>query len=305
MYALDLFCGAGGVGLALRESGYLVTGIDHDPDAVEIYRAAVGDAICADVRAMSPADFDSPDLLWASPPCPPWSEARRQLGLPWGLEHQDGDLLIVATEWILALRPPCGIIENVGGIPDAALAMLTDRLEQAGYTLTVLRLNARFWLPQNRDHVFLVAASHPIPIPVAPPKKHRFADIMDGHNAEPVQIQHLRYAIGKRAFSTPVIGADDILPTVSTRPFSARWTCFVMDSPGYIRFPTFREAARAQGFPDDHPLHVLAKEKPAVAWRLLGNAVPVPLAAAVIRAVQSVQDSGGGPGQRQPPTSQR
>ena len=284
-FALDLFCGAGGVGLALRRSGYRVVGIDNDPDAVEIYRSTCGEAICADIRTLNP-DFGRPDLLWASPPCQPWSEVRRQLGLPWGFDHRDGDLLMTAVEWITALQPLCGVIENVGGIPDVSLSTPIERLEQAGYTVTVFYLNARFWVPQDRDHVFIIAAPHPVPVPSAPPRRHLFADIMDGHNAELVQIQHLRYAIAtKRAFSTPVIGPNDVLPTVSTRPYSARWTCFVMEKPGHLRFPTFIEAARAQGFPDDHPLHDLAHASVGVAWRLLGNAVPVPLAAAVIKSI--------------------
>jgi site-specific DNA-cytosine methylase len=60
---------------------------------------------------------------------------------------------------------------------------------------------------------------------------------------------------------------------------------------GRYRFPTFKEAARAQGFPDDHPLHRLAAETSTVAWRLLGDAVPVPMAEALGRAVLMAEEA--------------
>lgn len=288
--ALDLFSGAGGAGLALRQAGYEVAGVDSDLAAVEVYRQAVGDCILADVRALDPATFGPVDLLWASPPCPPWSEAVRARGGVWGFEHPDGALLLEPLRWAEALRPRWTIIENVDGLPEDVIADLVGGIGKIFPKVTVLRLDASGFVPQKRGHVFIVGGPRQVPPPTPVLPTPRFGDIMDGKDAIPVGAQHLKYALRKRAFMTPVVSPDSILPTVTTRPFHGRWTCFVIDRPGQIRFPTFLEAMRAQGFPDDHPLHALYVEHPAAAWRLLGNAVPVPLARGLILSLELGDD---------------
>lgn len=285
--AVDLFCGGGGAGLALRRRGFQPIGIDIDPDAISIYRRVAGEAICADVRLLDPADFGPADLVWASPPCQPWSEGRRNQSRLSGFEHPDGNLLLEPVRWSRLLKPKWCIVENVDGIPDYALARLADELSREFAVTSILRLNARFWVPQYRGHVFVIGGPNQVPVP-APPwgTRPRFQDIADGMEAIPVEAKHLIYALRKKAFQTPVVGPDDVLPTVTTRPFHNRWTCFVVDEPGRIRFPTFIEAARAQGFSDDHPIHIIYGENPVAAWRILGNAVPPPLAEAIIMAIQ-------------------
>lgn len=215
------------------------------------------------------------------PPCQPWSEGRRNQGLLWGFGLDEGKLLLEPVRWAEALKPRWVIVENVDGLPDEMLASLTEKLSSLFAFVTVLRLNAKDWLPQNRGHVFVVAGPVPVPVP-AGAGRLRFADIADGQDAEPVRANQLKYAM-RRRFGIPLVTPDGMLPTVTTRPFSQRWTAFVMAEPGKLRFPTFLEAARAQGFPDDHPLHALHRKHPQIAWRLLGNAVPVPLAEVVIQ----------------------
>jgi site-specific DNA-cytosine methylase len=203
--------------------------------------------------------------------------------LLWGFETPEGQLLLEPLRWAQALNPHWVVVENVDGLPDEMLVPLVEGLQALYPHVSVLRLNARDWLPQNRGHVFVVGGPGPGPAPVGTGGK-RFAEIADGRGAEPVQVNHLRYALRKR-YAVPVVTLDDVLPTVATRPYSQRWTAFVMTEPGCLRFPTFLEAARAQGFPDDHPLHELHQRHPAIAWRLLGNAVPVALAQALLTTI--------------------
>ena len=286
MKALDLFCGCGGAGLAMRQAGVQdVVGVDLDTEALAIYSQVVGEVVQGDVTKLEPSGVisRSPDLLWASPPCQPWSEGRRNRGLPWGFDTPEGQLLLEPLRWAKALNPHWVVVENVDGLPDEMLVPLVEGLQALYPHVTILRLNAENWLPQKRGHVFVAAGASPVPVPAGPGGK-TFAEIADGRGAEPVQVNHLRYAIRKR-YAVPVVTLDGVLPTVATRPYSQRWTAFVMTQPGCLRFPTFLEAARAQGFSDDHPLHDLYRQRPAAAWRLLGNAVPVVLAKAVVDAV--------------------
>jgi site-specific DNA-cytosine methylase len=298
---IDLFCGAGGAGLGLKLSGIRpLLGVDTDPFAVEIYRMEVGPAIKADVRELDPGKAVSgrPFLIWASPPCPPWSIGRKWRRKPTGFQTEEGWLLLEPLRWAAALRPEWVIIENVGTLPREVEEDLVSRLQEMGYVTRVLRLDACLWVAQKRDHKFVVGGPFPIPDPTAPSVSPRFSDIADGEGARPVEPHILRRWM-KGKFAIPIVEADGKLPTVTTRSFHRRWTCAVYDGEGRYRFPTFREAARAQGFPDDHMLHRLVSKSSGVAWRLLGNAVPVPMAEALGRAILSVKrevsDAGRGP----------
>ncbi len=284
---VDLFCGAGGAGLGLKQAGLRpILGIDKYARAVEVYRQAVGPALHADVRDLDPARTvpERPFLIWASPPCPPWSAGRRWRGLPMGFEVEDGLLLLEPLRWVEALKPAWAVIENVGTLPDEAIERLSAALQDLGYAVRVLKVNARPWVPQSRDHVFVVAGPVQVPHPTPPPLAPRFADIADGAGALPVEPRAVRHWVRKK-FDVPIVDANGVLPTVSTRAFHHRWTCAVYEGDGRYRFPTFLEAARAQGFPDDHPIHRLAGGTSTVAWRLLGDAVPVPLARAIGEAI--------------------
>lgn len=295
MLALDLFCGCGGVGLSMRQSGLQVIGIDKDREALAIYRDVVGECLQGDIAKLEPkrvwGERGKLDLLWASPPCQPWSEGRWYRSELWGYSVSDGWLLLEPARWASELEPRWVIVENVDGIPDEGLAPLTDALGRQYPYVSILRLNARDWVPQNRGHVFVVAGQGYVPLP-ASERKTCFADVMDGQGAEMVKPEHLRHALRKR-FSTPVVTPGDVLPTVATRSYASRCTCFVMTEAGHLRYPTFLEALRAQGFPDDHPLRGLHERKPALSWRLLGNAVPVGLVRAVVEAVISIEEKKG------------
>lgn len=282
--AIDLFCGGGGAGLAMARVGFAPVGVDVDPVALEIYRQAVGQAVLGDVAEIDPVTIcAAPALIWASPPCQPWSEGRRNQGLLWGFALRDGQMLLEPVRWVEALKPQWAVVENVDGLPDLAIEPLMARLAELFAAVTLLRLDASGWLPQKRGHVFVIGGPAPVAAP-APPGGGTFASIMDGVGGLPVKARHLKYAM-KKFWGVPVVTPDSLLPTVSTRPYSERWTAFVMPEDGHLRFPTFLEAARAQGFPAEHPIHALHETRPAAAWTLLGNAVPVPLAEAVLRAI--------------------
>jgi len=292
LWFVDLFCGAGGAGLGLKRAGLApFLGVDKYSRAVEVYREAVGPAIQADVRELDPLQVvtERPFLLWASPPCPPWSQGRKWRGLPMGFETEDGLLLLEPLRWAEVLRPRWVIVENVGTLPDEDAEAVASKLREMGYATRVLRLDARAWVPQSRDHAFVVGGPVPIPNPTPLPVAPRFADIADGNGAMPVEPRTLRHWVQKK-LNVPIVDANGVLPTVSTRGFHHRWTCAVYEGNGRYRFPTFKEAARAQGFPDDHPLHRLAAETSTVAWRLLGDAVPVPMAEALGRAVLMAEE---------------
>ena len=69
--ALDLYCGAGSVGRGLIQAGFEVTGVD-----VEDQPDYPGHFVLMDALLLQPYQLEQFALVWASPPCQPYSFLR-------------------------------------------------------------------------------------------------------------------------------------------------------------------------------------------------------------------------------------
>lgn len=154
---VDLFAGGGGVALGLRSLGLEATHVELDPDACATLRAAgFADVIEADVREWD-VGLAPPwpvELLWASPPCQPFSAAGKRRGA-----DDERNLWPATFEQIRRLRPTWAIAENVPGLTTdpyfwrvvvptwRSLFPWTDEWELC---------SADYGTPQTRDRVFLV-----------------------------------------------------------------------------------------------------------------------------------------------------
>lgn len=172
---VELFAGGGGAALGLRAAGL------HSLACVE------GDAAaCATLQANGfparhawigtpPDGADLPAwdavgdgavgcwLLWASPPCQPYSRAGKQMG------HSDGrDGWPATVEAIRTIRPAWFVIENVVGFPAQEKAA---ELVAAGLCASarVWDLDAvRYGLPSRRRRLFIIGRRDPGPMPRIP-----------------------------------------------------------------------------------------------------------------------------------------
>jgi DNA (cytosine-5)-methyltransferase 1 len=115
---------------------------------------ATGDVIQGDIAATSPNRFDRPDLLWASPPCQPFSQA----GLKLGLEDPRAHLIFQVPRWVKALMPRYVICEQV----KQALhwwEAFAEEFEHLGYSTWTGVLSAeQYGVPQTRERAFLLAS---------------------------------------------------------------------------------------------------------------------------------------------------
>ena len=175
--AADLFCGAGGLSIGLRDAGYDVAlGVDNDPVALETYAGLhPGLALCRDLSA--PEAIDElvelicglgVELIAGGPPCQPFSQAgaskiRSLVQSGTRPEHDDRrDLWRSFIEIVQRAQPRAVLFENV---PDMAIASdttifrsLVSELEAAGYAVhTVLLRSCDHGVPQLRRRLFLVA----------------------------------------------------------------------------------------------------------------------------------------------------
>lgn len=168
MNALVLFAGAGGADIGLRAAGFdHLACVEGDEKACATLRAAGFPAVHAWIgdgpqpertvrgRVQPPLpvwrhDGQLVDLLWASPPCQPYSRAGARKGAD---DARDGWPATLAA--IREVRPRWVVVENVVGSPAAEWAAALRPLYP---DVTVWRADAVDWgLPSHRDRVYIVA----------------------------------------------------------------------------------------------------------------------------------------------------
>lgn len=166
--ALVLFAGAGGADIGLRAAGFShLACVEGDEKACATLRAAgfpavhawIGDGPQPERKARGKVQPPLPvwrhdgqpvDLLWASPPCQPYSRAGARKGAD---DARDGWPATLAA--IREVRPVWVVIENVVGSPASEWA---DALRPLYPEVTVWRADAVDWgLPSHRDRVYIVA----------------------------------------------------------------------------------------------------------------------------------------------------
>lgn len=283
MNATVLFAGCGGSSVGLENAGYRTVGYEYWKPAVDTHRA---NGMWCNLHDLSDATFDmlvQPcDLLWASPPCQPFSAAGNGDG-----EFDDRDGFPWTLRIVGKIRPQLVIIENVKGLTfdkhaeyfGSVLHALTD----LGYEWEWKVLNsADYGVPQTRERCFIVARNdgRPIrwPMPTHTAGDSLFLDpwvtmseslgMCEGYpgwGRPPFNQIILNYRQNAGATGEPI--TCDVThrpaPTIGTQS-QGQW--IVNEA---IRL-TIAELARLQDFPDDY---VWTSTKTNQA-RMIGNAVP-------------------------------
>lgn len=176
--SIDLFAGAGGLTLGLRDAGLdSVLGSDNWAPAVATFRSNMkrtpmlqvdardltSESILKAARLIGP-----PDLMVGGPPCQGFSSAGARA------EADPRNTLVgVFASLVAEVRPRFAVFENVEGFLTADggryVHALLQPLIEAGYTVSVQKLNvANFGVPQLRKRVVVLASIYGDPGPVMP-----------------------------------------------------------------------------------------------------------------------------------------
>lgn len=157
--AIDLFAGAGGLSLGLKESGWSVAAaVEFDETAATTHAHNFPEVehLNCDVRGINFKRFAGIDLIAGGPPCQPFSVSGKRLGA--------FDLRDMVPEFVRAVqeaRPRSFLMENVAGLAgskfDRYLSEQIYALHSLGYTVFSKVLSAGdYGVAQKRNRLFLV-----------------------------------------------------------------------------------------------------------------------------------------------------
>ncbi|MFG2106001.1 DNA cytosine methyltransferase [Micromonospora chersina] len=166
--AAEFFAGIGLVRLGLESSGFkVVWSNDVERDKRDMYLGHFGESndhtfALGDVGKVVGNDMPAGlDLAWASFPCTDLSLAGWRRGLSGSESSTFWDFTRILDE-MGDRRPPVVALENVVGFATSHggedLATAIRELNRLGYSVDVLTLDARRFVPQSRARLFMVGA---------------------------------------------------------------------------------------------------------------------------------------------------
>lgn len=297
--AIDLFAGSGGFTEGAEQAGLNVLwAANHWPLAVECHERnhSTTDHICQDLHQANWTHVPKSDIVLASPCCQGHSKARGK-NRP---EHDESR----NTAWAVVScceyhQPKAFIVENVPEFQDWNLFPAWKlAMETLGYKMTFNVVDAAdFGTPQNRVRLMIVGTkTHEVHIQNPGLPHVPVSEILDWDAGRWSRVDKpgrspktlLRVANGRKAFGrrfiTPFYSSGSGLTgrsldrPVGTITCGDRWALVDGD---HMRMFSVEEYRRAMGFPTEYWLPKTKKW----AVKLLGNAVPPPLAKGVISQV--------------------
>ncbi len=279
--AAGLFAGIGGLELGLRAAGHPCSLLcEIDDGARAVLRARFADTpLHDDIRTLRSLPRET-RLVAAGFPCQDLSQAGQTRGISGARSGLVGEIFR-----LLRARPvPWVVLENVPFMLQLArgeaLRVVLGQLEALGYSWAYRVVDARaFGLPQRRERVYIVASLE------EDPRRVLFADEAP---ADPVE----RAPSGRSSrVRRPACGfywtegirglgwAVDCVPTLkggSSVGVPSPPAIWMED--GAIVTPHLRDAERMQGFAPDWTLPAEQVVRSGHRWKLVGNAVSVPVA---------------------------
>jgi DNA (cytosine-5)-methyltransferase 1 len=158
MKFFDLFCGVGGFRLGLERNGHKCIGsCEIDDNARATYAKNFGhEPEYKDARDIRPRELPNFDILAAGFPCQAFSVAGKLLGF----KEARGTLFFEIARIAKAKRPQLLFLENVRNIlsHDRGFTFKTilNTLDEIGYDCQWILINSKFFVPQNRERVYII-----------------------------------------------------------------------------------------------------------------------------------------------------
>lgn len=331
---IDLFAGIGGFRRGFESiGGHCVFTSEWNRFCQETYRAnySCDHEIAGDISKFPVAEIPQHDVLLAGFPCQPFSIAgvskKNALRRPHGFRCEtQGTLFFDVARIIEHHRPWAFLLENVKNLVshDGGKTfgiILRTLTEELGYQVGWRVIDARSWVPQHRERIFIAGFREPmgfsfdgiemqIPDPADGPRLGSILHPEDGsedwepaYTSEPrgkvlpkyTLSRHLweylkeyarKHRLKGNGFGYGLNGPDDVARTMSARYYKDGAEILIRQHKKRPRRLTPRECARLMGFdcPGKEPFRIPVSD--GQAYRQFGNAVVVPAVEAVARHMQ-------------------
>lgn len=281
---LDLFSGIGGFHLGLERAGFKVNSFNSEIDkyAIEVYKhnfkqsKYVGSV--TDVRG---SELPRIDAITFGSPCQDFSLAGNRKGMA----GERSSLILEAIRLIQECRPRFFIWENVKGTfssnaGEDFAAILQAFANIGGYRLEWQLLNTKWFLPQNRERVYLVGytpkGSRGQIFPILEINTEGISNTLTSVHKDNYVVGTLRTHNDGKGFRK-VVGTD--CPTIPARAREDGSGQPIIGNEQTIRRLTPIECERLQGFPDNWTLANGISDTQR--YKMCGNAVTVDVVEAV------------------------
>ena len=325
---IDLFAGIGGMRKGFESiGGECVFTSEWDKYSQQTYRANFPNdshEIAGDIRSVNVGEIPDHDVLLAGFPCQPFSIAgvskKNSLKRPHGfLCETQGTLFFDVARIIEHHRPKAFLLENVKNLVghDKGQTFHVIRkvlTEELGYHVDFRVIDARAWVPQHRERIFIVGfrdsngfSFDDIEIPWAD-LGPRLSTILHPENGTEPEDMH--YTFGELAkvsekytlsdklwaylqnyaakhrekgngFGFGLVGPEDVARTLSARYYKDGSEILVRRKSGNPRRLTPRECARLMGFDKPGGRSFKIPVSDTQSYKQFGNAVAVPVVEAI------------------------
>jgi len=274
--SIGLFAGIGGIELGLSRAGYRIQMIcEIDSGAREVLKRRFDVDVEPDVRKLGA--FPKVDLIAAGFPCQDLSQAGRTAGIAGKQSRLISEVFkrlrsrVNGPRWLLLENVPFMLQLQRG----KAMRYLVDELDELGFTWAYRVVNAHaFGIPQRRQRVLLLASRSEDPRPPL------FG--CDAGEHSPSFSRRLLcgfyWTEGLRGLGWAVDAVPTLKggSTIGIPSPPAIWD----PQDGSITTPDIRDAERLQGFAENWtaPAVDVSGVRQSHRWKLVGNAVSVPVA---------------------------
>ena len=305
---IDLFAGIGGMRQAFEQAGGdCLFSSEWDKFSCRTYEANFGDVPHGDITQVPLAEIPRADVLTAGFPCQPFSLAgvskKNSLGRDHGFRDKTQGTLFFNIATILeANRPKLFLLENVKNLlshdKGNTFKVIQQTLDELDYQVFSQIVDARRYVPQHRERIFLIGFDRRVfgddpafEFPEPPSAEPRLGSILldkvdPKYTLSDKLWTYLQNYAEKHRKRGNGFGFGLVDATSTTRTLSARYykdgSEILLAQPGKNpRRLTPRECARLMGFPDSFKIPVSDTQ----AYRQFGNAVAVPVVAAIAKAM--------------------
>lgn len=329
---IDLFAGIGGLRIGFEAvGGTCVFTSEWNKFSQQTYRANFEDGheINGDITKVNERDIPAHDVLLAGFPCQPFSIAgvskKNSLGRAHGFaDETQGTLFFDVVRILRHHKPRAFLLENVKNLlshdKGNTFRVILHALDELGYDVDHKVIDARHWVPQHRERIFIAGFRRDVPAVFSldevilpggisptladilhpqdgsetveePYTTGPLAEVGSKYTLTPNLWKYLQnYAAKHKAagngFGYGLCQPHNVARTLSARYFKDGSEILIAQDHGTPRRLTPRECARLMGFDrkgSNRPWKIVVSDTQA--YRQFGNAVAAPVAIAIAEAM--------------------